>query len=137
MTTTMDANQPPETEVSAKATRRTFTKEYKLGILEKAERCTGFGELGKLLRREGLYSSHLNSWRKQRREGTLMALGRRRGPKKKARTAEQIEVEKLRRENQRLRKKLDHAEKIIGVQKKLSEVLGIQLEAHDDATEID
>lgn len=136
MTTTETTTQPPETEVSAKATRRTFTKEYKLGILEEADQCSGSGELGKLLRREGLYSSHLTSWRKQRREGTLIALGRRRGPKKKT-TAEQLELEKLRRENQRLRKKLDHAEKIIGVQKKLSEVLGIQLEDHDDASELD
>ena len=136
MTTTMNATPIPETEVSAKAKRRAFTKEYKLGILEKADRCAGSGEIGKLLRREGLYSSHLTSWRAQRREGTLRALGRKRGPQK-TKTAEQLENEKLRRENERLRKKLVHAEKIIDVQKKLSEVLGIPLEDESDANERD
>jgi len=133
MNTTMEAVSGSETEVPATAKRRTFTKEYKLRILEKADRCAGSGETGRLLRGEGLYSSHLTAWRKQRREGTLKALARKRGPKTK-KTAEQREVDKLRRENARLRRKLDHAEKIIGVQKKLSEVLGIQLEEHDDAT---
>lgn len=136
MTTTMNKTQTPETEVSAKGKRRTFTKEYKLRILERAEQCVGAGEMGKLLRREGLYSSHLTSWRRQRREGTLKALGRRRGPKTK-KTADQRELEKLRRENERLRRRLDHAEKIIGVQKKLSEILGVQLEENDDATDLD
>jgi transposase len=133
MTTTKKKTQAPETEVLAKGKRRTYTKEYKLRILERADQCEAAGEIGKLLRREGLYSSHLTSWRKQRREGTLKALGRRRGPKTK-KTAEQREIEKLRRENERLHRKLDHAEKIICVQKKLSEVLEIQL---DDATELD
>lgn len=139
MTTTMNMTQVPKTEaveVSAKATRRTFSKEYKIEILEKADRCVGPGEIGQLLRREGLYSSHLASWRNQRREGTLKSLGRRRGPKTK-KTAEQLKNEKLQRENARLRKKLNHAEKIIDVQKKLSEVLGIELEEHDDATDLD
>ena len=136
MTTTKNPRPSPETEVSAKATRRSFTKEYKLSILEKADRCTGSGEIGKLLRQEGLYSSHLTSWRAQRREGTLRALGRKRGPKK-TKTAEQLENEKLRRELERLRKKLAHAEKIITVQKKLSEVLGIQLEDESGASEND
>ncbi len=134
MLTTMNTTPAPETEVSAKATRRTFTKHYKLGILDQADRCTGSGEIGKLLRREGLYSSHLTCWRAQRREGTLRALGRKRGPKTK-KTEEQLEIEKLQRENERLRKRLAHAEKIITVQKKLSEVLGIELEEEDDANE--
>ncbi len=134
MLTTMNRNPTPETEVSAKATRRTFTKEYKLGILDQADRCTGSGEIGKLLRREGLYSSHLTSWRAQRREGTLRALGRKRGPKTK-KTKDQLDIEKLQRENERLRKRLAYAEKIITVQKKLSEVLGIELEEEDDANE--
>ena len=126
-----------EVEVTAIARRRTFTKEYKLRILERADRCAGSGEVGRLLRGEGLYSSHLTAWRKQRRAGTLKALGRKRGPKTSQKTAEQREVDKLRRENARLRRKLDHAEKIIGVQKKLSEVLGIQLEEGPDATDRD
>lgn len=125
-----------ETEVTAKAKRRRFTKEYKLDILERVDRCSNSGEIGKLIRQEGLYSSHLASWRRQRREGTLKALGRKRGPKK-AKTAEQLENEKLRREVERLRKKLAHAEKIIDVQKKLSEVLGIPLNDEGDANERD
>ena len=134
MARTKNATVNPETEVPAKATRRTFTKEYKLSILEKADRCTGPGEIGRLLRQEGLYSSHLTCWRALRREGGLRALGRKRGPKQ-TRTAEQLENEKLRHEIERLRKKLAHAEKIITVQKKLSEVLGIQLEDGGDARE--
>ena len=121
----------PETEVGLSAKRRRFTKEYKLSILEKADACKGNGDLGRLLRQEGLYSSHLTSWRKQRREGSLRALGRRRGPKPK-RTPEQAAMDALRRENDRLRKKLEHAEKVIGLPKKLSEVMGIQLEDHGD-----
>jgi transposase-like protein len=135
-TMTIEASQSRETEVPAKAVRRTFTKEYKLGILEKADRCRISGGIGKLLRQEGLYSSHLTSWRKERREGTLQASGCRRGPKSK-RTPEELEIENLQRENKRLRKKLEHAEKIISVQKKLSEVLGVQLEETDHAPDPD
>lgn len=134
--TTMSFDRVPETEVPAKATRRRFTKEYKLGILERADRCMTSGGIGKLLREEGLYSSHLTLWRKERREGSLQALGRRRGPKTK-KTSEQLKIEKLQRVIEQLRKKLAHAEKIITVQKKLSEVLGIQLEENGDAPERD
>ncbi len=133
--TNMQSSQAPKVEVQVGAKRRTFTKEYKLAILERADRCVVSGEVGKLLREEGLYSSHLTSWRRDRRDGTL-ALARRRGPKTK-KTSEQLEIEKLQRENARLRKKLDHAEKIISVQKKLSEVLGIQLEENGNAPESD
>lgn len=112
-----------ETEIPERATRRRFTKEYKLRVLEQADACKP-GELGSLLRREGLYSSHLASWRNQRHEGTLKALERKRGPKPK-RTAEEAEVDKLRRENERLRERLRKAEKIIEVQKKLAEVLAL------------
>jgi len=122
-------------EVESKAKRRRFSKEYKISILERADRCSGRGEVGKLLRQEGLYSSHLSIWRAQRRDGTLKALGRRRGPTPA--TATQLENDRLKRENERLRKKLAHAEKIIDVQKKLSEVLGISLEGQSDADETD
>ncbi len=131
-----DVTAISEVEVSAKPRRRSFTKEYKLSILERADRCSSSGDIGKLLRQEGLYSSHLASWRRQRRAGTMRVLGRKRGPKR-AKSAEQLENEKLRRENDRLRKKLAHAEKIIDVQKKLSEVLGISLDDEGDANERD
>jgi transposase-like protein len=132
MTTTATARKI-ETEITERAQRRRFTKEYKLRILEQADRCTKTGEIGALLRREGLYSSHLTSWRGQRLEGTLKALERKRGPKPK-RTAEHAEVEKLRRENDRLRERLRKAEKIIDVQKKLSEVLGLDSDDTEEPT---
>ena len=134
--TTTNAMEISETEVEPKTKRRRFNKEYKLDILERTDRCSDSGEIGELLRQEGLYSSHLTSWRKLRRDGTLKALGRKRGPKK-LKSVEQLENEKLQREIKRLRKKLEHAEMIIAVQKKLSKVLGIQLEDEGDANDPD
>lgn len=125
--------ETPKTEVSPQVRRRSFTKEYKLSILERADRARDPGDVGRLLRQEGLYSSQLSAWRAQRRAGTLVALGRKRGPKK-AETGEQQELARLQRENEQLRKKLAHAEKIIDVQKKLSEVLGVSLDDDADAT---
>ena len=108
--------------------RRRFTAEYKARVLREADRLTGPGQLGALLRREGLYSSHLNTWRQQREQGTLAGLApRRRGPKPKADALLIAENERLRRENQRLAAKLRQAETIIEVQKKLSEVLAATL----------
>lgn len=121
------------TEVAPKAVRRRFTKEYKLFILKQADHCQSAGEVGRLLRQEGLYSSQLSSWRALRREGTLVALGRKRGPRS-VKSEEQREVDRLLRDNERLRKKLAHAEKIIDVQKKLSEVLGVSLDDDEDQT---
>ena len=69
----------PDPEVSAKATRRRFSPRYKLSVVERADACETPGEIGELLRREGLYSSHLSAWRKAVREGSLEALARRRG----------------------------------------------------------
>jgi transposase len=131
--TTAAAARKIETEITERPLRRRFTKEYKLRILEEADRCTKAGETGALLRREGLYSSHLTNWRGQRHEGTLKALERKRGPKPKRRP-EQAEVEKLRRENERLRERLRKAEKIIDVQKKLSEVLGLDSDDDEETT---
>jgi transposase-like protein len=123
MTSKKSTKNSSSTEVSARPTRRSFSNAYKLSILEEADRC-GPGELGALMRREGLYSSHLSTWRAQRRKGALSALGRKRGPKPK-RTAEEIEFEKLRKENERLREKLRKAEKIIEVQKKVASILSL------------
>ena len=116
------------TEINPRPRRRNLSNKYKLSILERVDRCEANGDrVGEVLRKEGLYSSQLATWRRQRREGTLGALGRKRGPKS-SKSAEQLENEKLRRELARVQKKLAHAEKIIDVQKKLSEVLGITLE---------
>ena len=127
---TASAGRPevPDPEVPAKATRRRFTAEYKLRILKEADACKRPGELGALLRREGLYTSHLASWRKQRESGSLKGLApKKRGRKAKPRDASAEEVVKLRRQVERLQQKLQAAETIIAAQKKVSEMLGIPL----------
>jgi transposase-like protein len=119
----------PDPEVPERASRRRFGAEYKLRVLEEADRCAELGEVGALLRREGLYSSILSDWRRQRREGTLDGLTpRKRGRKPDPDRAQKDRIAELERELARLRTKLVHAEKIIEVQKKLSEVLGIPLD---------
>jgi len=111
-------------EVVPKAKRRQFSARYKLRILEEAENCGRRGQLGALLRREGLYSSHLTTWRRQREKGQLDGLGaKRRGPK--PRDVLEEDLAKLRRENERLKARLERAETIIEVQKKLSRLLGL------------
>ena len=111
-------------EVVPKAKRRQFSARYKLRILEEAENCGRRGQLGALLRREGLYSSHLTTWRRQREKGQLDGLGaKRRGPK--PRDVLEADLAKLRRENERLKARLERAETIIEVQKKLSRLLGL------------
>lgn len=120
-------------EVPEKASRRRFDAEYKLRILEEADGCTEPGQLGELLRREGLYSSHLTTWRKQREEGALSGLReKRRGRKPKRRDPKDLELARLRREKQKLEERLRQAETIIEVQKKVSEILGIPLARPDD-----
>jgi transposase-like protein len=118
----------PNPEVPDKAVRRRFTAEYKLRILTLADACTEPGSLGALLRREGLYASNLNTWRHQRERGVLSALTpKKRGRKESVRDPLVAENEKLRRENERITKRLRQAEIIIDVQKKVSQILGIQL----------
>lgn len=115
-------------EVSEKASRRRFTAEYKLRILKQADACTELGSLGALLRREGLYSSNLTTWRRQRDRGVLSALTpKKRGRKESVRDPHQTENEKLRKENERLTQRLRQAELIIDVQKKVSQILGVPL----------
>jgi transposase len=116
----------PDPEVAARPRRRRFTAAYKLEILRRAEACTKSGEVGELLRREGLYSSHLSSWRKQRDEGGLARLSLRRG-RKPRQDAKSREIEGLRREKALLERRLEQAELIIEVQKKLSRMWGIDL----------
>ena len=125
--------QAPRNEVSEKPVRRRFTAEYKLRILAEAEACTESGQLGELLRREGLYSSHLSTWRNQRDEGVLAGLKpKRRGRKAKSKNPLADENARLQRENERLKEKLRQAELIIDVQKKLAETLNLPLRTLDE-----
>jgi transposase-like protein len=123
----------PEIEVMSKAKRRTFNAEYKLRIVQEADACTEPGAVGELLRREGLYSSHLAEWRKQRDEGGLTALGKKRGRKSKpAQDGSVAEVARLRKEVATLQAKLEQAELIISIQKKVSKLLGVKLPTESD-----
>jgi len=126
----------PNPEVSDRAVRRQFTAKYKLSILQQADACKDSGGVGALLRREGLYSSHLTDWRRQRDEGSLTALApKQRGRKATPVNAATLENERLRKENARLEKRLKQAELIIDIQKKVSQVLGITLATPPDETE--
>jgi transposase len=115
-------------EVLAKATRRRFSAEYKLRILREAEACTRPGELGALLRREGLYSSNLTTWRAQRERGELLGLTpKRRGPAPKAKNPLATKVAALEREVARQTARAERAEALVELQKKVAELLGTPL----------
>ena len=116
-----------EVEVVAKAQRRRFTAEYKLRVLREADAAKHPGEIGALLRREGLYSSHLSAWRAARDRGELGGSAKKRGPKARAKDERDAQIAKLERENRRLRHRAERAEALIEVQKKVSELLGIEL----------
>lgn len=122
----------PDPEVVADAKRRTFTAQYKLRILAEADAAAAqSGAIGALLRREGLYSSHLVAWRRERQAGILNGLTpHKRGPKSK-RNPQQEEMQKLRRENQRLTEELRKAETVIDIQKKVGALLGWPLPKAD------
>ena len=130
----LKGNERPDPEVPAKAQRRRFSAQYKKKILEEADACKGRpGAMGALLRREGLYSSHLTTWHKQREKAELDGLA----PKKRGRKAKSInpltrKVRELEAENRRLKKRLDKAETVISFQKKLSEMLGISLDQEEN-----
>ena len=124
------AGAPPDPEVAAKPRRRQFTAAYRLRILEEADRCTTSGEIGQLLRREGLYSSHLSNWRKAQREGSLAALApKKRGAKPKARNPLEPMVQQLEAENARLKAELHKTHTILDVQEKVAGLLGFSLES--------
>ena len=117
----------PNTEVVAKAKRKRFTAAEKIRILREVEACRGTGEMCALLRREGIYSSYLTTWRKQRESQELEGLApQKRGPKP---NPEAIELAKLRREHARLQERMRQAELIMDVQKKVAQMLGATLEA--------
>lgn len=119
----------PDPEVTERAKRRRFTAEYKIRILRELDACKGDGDVGALLRREGLYSSQLAAWRRQRDEAAKTELkARKRGPKPKA---VDPRVKQLERENVRLKQRLEQAETIIDFQKKLSKLLGVELKSPD------
>jgi transposase-like protein len=119
----------PATEVVAKAKRRVYPAEYKLRILREVDACQALGEIGALLRREGLYSSNLTSWRRQRERGELDGLSpQKRGPKPDPQAAE---LARLQRENERLQERLRRAELIIDVQKKVAQMLGVAVEENN------
>lgn len=114
----------PDPEVVATAQRRQFSAAQKMRILEEADNCTEPGQIGALLRREGIYSSYLTSWRRQREQGQLQGLSSQKRGRKGA-SAQEQELARLKRENERLRSQLERAEAIISVQKKLSQLFGL------------
>ena len=116
----------PDPETPEKRERRNFSAAYKLKILAQTDKASE-GQIGAILRREGLYSSLLSTWRRQRDEGTLEALKPKKRGRKPTKDPEQKEIERLRRQVARLEQKLETAELIIDVQKKVSQLLGIPL----------
>ncbi|RKH37478.1 hypothetical protein D7X96_38990 [Corallococcus interemptor] len=122
-----------ETEVVEKARRRGFTAEYKLRVLAEAERCTKPGEVGALLRREGLYSSLLSAWRRQRDAGELSAGSlKKRGPPAKVPDASARRVAELEKQLAQTQVRLKRAEALLDLQKKVSEILGVELPKPDE-----
>jgi transposase len=118
----------PDPEVPEKKARRQYTAKYKLKVLEEVDACNDSGQIGEVLRREGLYYSNIRTWRQQRQKGILHGLSpKRRGQKARERSPLAIRVAELERENKRLTEKLRKAEAIIEVQKKISEILGIPM----------
>jgi transposase len=114
---------PPDPEVSAKARRRKFGAEDKQRILDEVDRAAGHGGIGAVLRREGIYSSTLHGWRKERDAAVHQAFSQKRGPRTQ-RHPLTGENEKLRRQNQRLQEELEKAHIVIDVQKKVAKLLG-------------
>ncbi len=129
-TITSHARVMPDPEVRERPVRRHFSAEYKLRIVAEAERATEPGAIGALLRREGLYSSHLAEWRRLHRAGALQALARPRGRPRP--NPLEAEVERLTRRTVRLEADLARAHKVIEIQGKVSELLGIPLARSDD-----
>lgn len=121
--TTPACGQVVDTEVKVGSKRRYLTINYKLRILKEVEACTNRGEIGAILRREGLYSSNISSWKKLRDQGAKDALGKKRGPAPTPVSPADKEIKTLKRENDKLRKRLVKAEAIIEFQKKIAEIM--------------
>ena len=119
-------------EVLEKPWRRRFSAAYKARIVQEAETCTENGQVGALLRREGLYSSYLSKWRRQYREGARRALSDEKRGRRRSRNPVEVENERLRKKVARLERQLHQANTIIEFQKKFAEVLGIPLTGAED-----
>jgi transposase-like protein len=119
----------PEVEVAAKATRRRFTLEYKRKIVRAADGDKTPGVLGALLRREGLYSSHLTTWRAARDRGELAGAPKKRGPAPQGSDPRDKKIADLERETVRWRKRAERAEALVDIQKKVAALLGTPLES--------
>jgi transposase-like protein len=131
------AGEDPSPEVPERPRRRHFSAEYKVRIVEEAEACTEPGEIGALLRREGLWSSSLSRWRRQYRAGALKSLKeRKRGRRASAGGALARENRELKRKVTRLEGRLKRAEKLLEIQKKVSEILGVPLEGVDETESV-
>ena len=126
----------PDPEVAAKGKRRRFNAEYKRSILAEADRCTKNGDIGALLRREGLHSSHLASWRAARDRGELAvgATPRKRGPKAKPVDASAKRIAELERELAKVKARTERADFLVEMQKKMALVLGRPLPDEEDPT---
>ena len=126
----------PDPEVAERPKRRTYTAEFKRQILAEAEACTELGQLGTLLRRHGLYSSHLTSWRGQRARGELAGLTpKKRGPKPEPKNPLADRVAKLERELARTTARAERAERMIALQKKIAELLGEEIPPEEELLE--
>ena len=126
-------NGRPNPEVAARPKRRRFSASYKARIVQEAQRCSEPGQIGALLRREGLYSAALTQWRRQYQKGALQGLQDDKRGRKRSRDARDLELDQLRRENERLTKKLSQAELIIDIQKKVAAMLGNPIETPTDS----
>ena len=123
-----DSKQTP-TEVTPKAKRRSFTAKYKLGVLRRVDECKEPGSLSELLRKEGLYSSHLAEWRKARAAGEFDALTpKKRGPKTREVDPRDREMAEMKRENAKLKARAERAEALVEIQKKVAALLGEPLD---------
>jgi transposase len=133
MLTTEAAAAKPDPEVTAIARRRQFTAEYKRKLLREYE-ASPKGERGAILRREGLYSSHIDAWRKQQGAGELAALTPRKRGRKPTKRRDEVAIENQRlvRQVARLEHQLARAQKVIEVQKKISEILGVDQTLPDE-----
>jgi transposase len=123
---------PPDPEVKELCSRRRFSAAYKADVVQQAMACREHGEIGALLRREGLYSSQLSAWRAQYERGALRGLADDMRGRKSKRNPLDGEVQRLRKQNARLEGRLRQAEAIIEIQKKVSEILGIPLAKIDE-----